>query len=46
MVPVNPTDLAEPLRVLVVCTGNICRSPMAEIVLRGRLGNAQVPLDG
>ncbi|PFG36857.1 protein-tyrosine phosphatase [Flavimobilis soli] len=26
-----------PLRVMMVCTGNICRSPMAEIVLRARL---------
>lgn len=26
-----------PYRVLVVCTGNICRSPMAAIVLRDRL---------
>jgi len=25
----------EPFRVLFVCTGNICRSPMAEIVFRG-----------
>ena len=25
------------LRVMTVCTGNICRSPMAEIVLRDRL---------
>ena len=34
-------------RVMTVCTGNICRSPMAEIVLRGRfeaagLGDAVV----
>jgi protein-tyrosine phosphatase len=26
-----------PYRVMTVCTGNICRSPMAEIVLRERL---------
>lgn len=25
------------LRVMTVCTGNICRSPMAEVVLRDRL---------
>ncbi|GGI10477.1 phosphotyrosine protein phosphatase [Isoptericola cucumis] len=28
---------AEPYRVMTVCTGNICRSPMAEVVLRDRL---------
>ena len=28
-----PTPVS-PLRVMMVCTGNICRSPMAEIVLR------------
>lgn len=27
-------------RVMTVCTGNICRSPMAEIVLRERLADA------
>ena len=26
-----------PLTILTVCTGNICRSPMAEVVLRARL---------
>ncbi|WP_127125305.1 low molecular weight protein-tyrosine-phosphatase [Georgenia sp. SYP-B2076] len=29
-----------PYRVLVVCTGNICRSPMGEVVLRERLAEA------
>ncbi|AWV07402.1 phosphotyrosine protein phosphatase [Lysobacter maris] len=29
--------MAEPLRLLVVCLGNICRSPMAEGVLRARI---------
>ena len=29
---------AGPYRVIMVCTGNICRSAMAEIVLRDRLG--------
>ncbi|WP_233550909.1 low molecular weight protein-tyrosine-phosphatase [Amnibacterium setariae] len=28
--------MAEPYRVMTVCTGNICRSPMAEVVLRDR----------
>ncbi|MBD5784582.1 low molecular weight phosphotyrosine protein phosphatase [Cellulosimicrobium terreum] len=29
--------MSEPYRVMTVCTGNICRSPMAEVVLRDRL---------
>jgi len=33
-----------PYRVMMVCTGNICRSPMAEVVLRERL--EQAGLDG
>ena len=32
--------MAEPLRLLVVCLGNICRSPLAEGVLRQRLHDA------
>jgi protein-tyrosine phosphatase len=32
--------VAEPVRLLVVCLGNICRSPMAEGALRHRLGEA------
>src|SRR5690625_3760219 len=30
------TAADQPYRVLVVCTGNICRSPMAEVVLTAR----------
>ncbi|WP_370741039.1 arsenate reductase/protein-tyrosine-phosphatase family protein [Cellulomonas telluris] len=29
-----------PYRVMTVCTGNICRSPMAEVVLRTKLEEA------
>lgn len=32
--------MTEPYRVMTVCTGNICRSPMAEVVLRDRLEHA------
>jgi protein-tyrosine phosphatase len=28
--------VAEPYRIMTVCTGNICRSPIAEVVLRDR----------
>jgi protein-tyrosine phosphatase len=30
----------DPLRIMTVCTGNICRSPIAEVVLRDRLDRA------
>src|SRR4051794_30412079 len=36
----TPSDVASPLRVLVVCTGNICRSPAVERLLGARLGAA------
>ncbi len=32
--------MSRPYRVMTVCTGNICRSPMAEVVLRERLAAA------
>jgi protein-tyrosine phosphatase len=32
--------MTRPIRVLMVCTGNICRSPTAEGVLRRKLANA------
>jgi protein-tyrosine phosphatase len=37
-----PVDLTRerPIRVCMVCTGNICRSPMAEIILRQQLEQA------
>ncbi|MFN2323941.1 MAG: low molecular weight protein-tyrosine-phosphatase [Trueperaceae bacterium] len=38
-------DRAAPRRVLFVCTGNICRSPTAEGVLRALAAQAGVPLD-
>jgi protein-tyrosine phosphatase len=40
---VSAATPAEPFRILVVCTGNICRSPFAEVVLRAalaRIGSA------
>ncbi|MFD1717812.1 low molecular weight protein-tyrosine-phosphatase [Georgenia deserti] len=35
-----PADPNRPYRILVVCTGNICRSPMGAVVLRERLREA------
>ncbi|MDT0166340.1 low molecular weight protein-tyrosine-phosphatase [Actinotalea sp. AC32] len=34
------TGVSRTYRVMTVCTGNICRSPMAEVVLRDRLEKA------
>ena len=34
----------EPIRVLFVCTGNICRSPMAEYLMRGRAEQHNLPV--
>lgn len=37
------TLVAAPTRITVVCSGNICRSPMAEVVLRHLLAKAGRP---
>lgn len=34
--------MAEPLRLLIVCLGNICRSPMAEGLIRDRIKAASL----
>jgi protein-tyrosine-phosphatase len=39
MKPEAPKPEAAPKQILFVCTGNICRSPMAEYIMRARLGN-------
>jgi protein-tyrosine phosphatase len=35
-----PRDPARPYRIFLICLGNICRSPMAEAVLRAELDRA------
>ena len=34
--------MSEPLRVLFVCTANICRSPAMELIARDLAGSAEV----
>ena len=36
----EPRSPGQPYRICLVCLGNICRSPMAEVVLRGELDKA------
>jgi len=36
MVAMTSAEAPGPYRLMTVCTGNICRSPMAEVVLRAR----------
>ncbi|KQO95759.1 low molecular weight protein-tyrosine-phosphatase [Leifsonia sp. Leaf264] len=38
--PAGPTDDATPFRISFVCTGNICRSPMAEVTMREQVAQA------
>ncbi|WP_281255070.1 low molecular weight phosphatase family protein [Microbacterium aurantiacum] len=40
--PAVPVEPAEAPTILMVCTGNICRSPMAEVLLRARLSELGV----
>jgi protein-tyrosine phosphatase len=38
--PRRTTPAGTPYRIAVVCLGNICRSPMADVVLNDRVGSA------
>ncbi len=41
----EPVFDRRPQRVLIVCMGNICRSPTAEEILRSRLQEAGLPIE-
>ena len=41
--PVVESVETPPLNILIVCTGNICRSPLAEKLLQSRLTAAGIP---
>ena len=38
-------DPAAPVRIVTVCTGNVCRSPVAEYLLRDELARRNVPAE-
>ena len=42
--PLEPTERAAPARVLFVCLGNVCRSPLAAMILRARAAEEHVPV--
>ncbi len=42
MIELPPTLDGRPARIIMVCMGNICRSPAAEVVLRHKLGAAGI----
>jgi len=39
----SPSRYARAIEILVVCTANICRSPMAEALLRTRIAERELP---
>jgi protein-tyrosine phosphatase len=42
---VTPTVDADPVRILAICTANVCRSPAIELLLRTAMARAGVPAD-